>query len=72
MLIFHENQFQCVMEEYTTYYNTARPHQGIRQKIPAQYDDGAIIVEKGARQALFVTPFLKGLHHSYSWTSPPV
>jgi putative transposase len=35
MLIFHEKQLRNVMKEYTAYYNTARPHQGMRQKIPA-------------------------------------
>jgi len=70
MLIFHERQLQCVMKEYTTYYNTARPHQGLRQKIPAKCKDDAVIVAKGAGQTPLVTPFLKGLHHSYSWTGP--
>ncbi|GAB4578279.1 MAG: hypothetical protein Fur0022_10130 [Anaerolineales bacterium] len=45
MLIFHERQLRRVMKEYTPYYNAARPHQGIRQKIPAQFNDGATIVE---------------------------
>lgn len=34
MLIFQERQLRRVMKEYTQYYNTARPHQGLRQKIP--------------------------------------
>ena len=34
-LIFHDRQLRRVMKEYATYYNVARPHQGIRQKIPA-------------------------------------
>jgi putative transposase len=71
LLIFHERQLQRVMKDYTTYYNATRPHPGIRQKVPAQYYDGAILVEKGHGQALSVTSFRKGLHHSYSWTSTP-
>ncbi|GAB4578274.1 MAG: integrase core domain-containing protein [Anaerolineales bacterium] len=71
MLIFHERQLRRVMKEYTQYYNTARPHQGLRQKIPIQFKDGATIVQNvGKGQPLFVTPFLNGLHHSYSWTAP--
>lgn len=71
MLIFHERQLRHVMKAYTTYYNVACLYQGLRQKIPAQFNDGAPIVENvGKGQPLFVTPFLKGLHHSYSWTAP--
>jgi len=58
------------MMEYTTDYNTAHPHQGLRQKIPAKFKADVVTVEKAERQTLFVTPFLKGLHHSYSWTAP--
>jgi putative transposase len=46
MLIFHPQQARRVMKEYPSYYNTARLHQGIRQKIPAKFKDekpGAII-----------------------------
>jgi transposase InsO family protein len=72
MLIFHERQLRRVMKEYTTYDNTARPHQGVRQKIPAKLSDEAIIVESPLKgQPVFVTPFLNGLHHSYSRTSLP-
>ena len=71
MLIFHTQQARRVMKAYTRYYNTARPHQGIRQKIPVQSNDGATIVKDvGKGQPLLVTPFLNGLHHSYSWTAP--
>jgi putative transposase len=71
LLILHESQLRRVMKEYAAYYNTARPPQGLGQKIPAEFYEGATIFEKEQGQALFVTPFLKGLHHSYSWTRPP-
>jgi hypothetical protein len=72
MFSFHEQQVRRVMKDYTAFCNTARPHQGMRQRIPAKFIDGSAVVEKGGRHPPVVTPFLKGLHHSYSWTSRPV
>jgi len=34
MLILNERQLQRVLKEYVTYFNTARPHQGIGGQIP--------------------------------------
>src|SRR5438477_4526188 len=34
MLILGERHLRSVLTEYQTHYNTARPHQGIAQRIP--------------------------------------
>ena len=34
LLIFSEDHLRRVMRDYITYYNTARPHQGLKQRIP--------------------------------------
>ena len=36
-LIFHRNHLSLVAKEYADYDNRSRPHQGIGQRIPAQY-----------------------------------
>jgi len=71
MLIFHEQQLRGVMKKYTAYYNRQRPHQGIEQRIPNHFRDGAFVAEREDGEMLLVTPFLNGLHHSYGWASPP-
>ncbi len=34
LLIFNERHLYRVLDEYITYYNEARPHQGIEQQTP--------------------------------------
>jgi hypothetical protein len=34
LLIINQAHLRRVMREFVTYYNTARPHQGIDQQIP--------------------------------------
>jgi putative transposase len=51
------------VKEYGSYYNDARPHQGIHQRIPRRYGDRVYPTAEGK----FVSkPFLGGLHHYYS------
>jgi hypothetical protein len=58
-LLMGRAQVERILEEYVAFYNTQRPHQGIRQQIPkpgeAEKADGAI--RKSA--------VLGGLHHHY-------
>ena len=35
MLILSEAHLRAVLTEYQGHYNTARPHQGIAQRVPA-------------------------------------
>jgi hypothetical protein len=47
-IIFNEAQLKNILREYTDYYNTKRPHQGIKQRVPKGYKvqkDGTIYSE---------------------------
>ncbi len=61
---------QVVLDEYRLYYNTARCHQGIDQRVPMAMENG----EKGPRNPPVSTsvisafPYLGGLHHEYRVT----
>jgi transposase InsO family protein len=37
MLTLHSRQLHHIVQEYVDYYNQSRPHQGIEQRVPAQY-----------------------------------
>ena len=39
MLILGEAHLRSVLAEYQAHYNTARPHQGIAQRVPADERD---------------------------------
>ncbi len=60
MLILSERHLRCIVTDYVTYFNQARPHQGIHQRIPCaphlpDHPDGEIVG----------VPVLGGLHHDY-------
>jgi transposase InsO family protein len=55
-----ERQLQRVLQDYVTYFNCARPHQGLQQRIP----DGPARPTAVAGR-ICATPVLGGLHHSY-------
>jgi putative transposase len=60
MLILSERHLRRIVSEYVTYFNQARPHQGIDQRIPcaphlSDHLDGEIVD----------VPVLGGLHHDY-------
>ncbi len=63
-LIFGERHLHRLVKEYMTYFNHARPHQGIEQHIPCQ-------PERPERPPLggkiASRPVLSGLHHDYYW-----
>ena len=67
-LIFGERQLNRVVQEYVTYYNQDRPHQGIGQKIPGRADQPLSL----ATGKIVSRPVLDGLHHSYSRVNSPV
>jgi putative transposase len=64
VLILSERHLHRVVKEYTQFYNHARPHQGIEQRIPCRLErpEKPPINEKLASR-----PVLSGLHHDYSW-----
>ncbi len=60
MLIWGESHLYRVMKEYVQFFNQARPHQGINQKIP----EGTRSEGKEKRDGKIIAfPVLKGLHH---------
>jgi transposase InsO family protein len=62
-LIYEGRHLQRVVQEYTAYFNQARPHQGIDQRIPNHY---AIPESKPTRGRITSKAILGGLHHSYA------
>ena len=63
VVILNERQLHRVLREYVkTYFNRARPHQGLFQNIP----DGAArrsVSRPGSK--VVALPILGGLHHDY-------
>jgi putative transposase len=57
-LIINRHQLKTILMEYIEYYNTKRPHQGLKQHVPQNYSphkEGEIHKQ----------PVLSGLHHHY-------
>lgn len=68
MLIINDRHLYRLIDEYVAYYNQARPHQGIGQRIPdPDEDDQSGVGDKGKRVAC--KPVLDGLHHDYRWAA---
>jgi putative transposase len=67
MLIFSEAHLRAVLIEYQVHYNTARPHQGIAQRVPGCDRDapGATAVNLDV-QRIHRKPVLGGLINEYS------
>jgi putative transposase len=63
LFILQEKQLDRVLRAYVQYFNRTRPHQGIRQQIPAQFGE-PVPADYGGRKILCL-PILDGLHHDY-------
>ena len=63
LLILQEKQLQRVLKAYVTYFNQARPHQGIQQQIPEAYGLSHATAYEGTK--VVTVPILGGLHHDY-------
>jgi len=67
ILIHDDRHLERVTTEYTSsYFNQERPHQGIEQRIPDQYD---LTRSRPTRGQITSKAILGGLHHSYSRTA---
>ena len=66
LLIHDAKHLQRVVKEYTAYFNQERPHQGIGQRIPDQYD---LSKSKPVSGRITSKAILGGLHHSYFRTA---
>jgi putative transposase len=61
LLILNEAHLLRVLREYAAYYNTARPHQGLGQRIP-----DPPVSSSNPTGTVRATPVLGGLHHTYA------
>jgi transposase InsO family protein len=62
VLILSEGHLRRVLEEYTAaYFNNARPHQGLGQRVPA----GGVGPPAETGGKIIASPVLSGLHHDY-------
>jgi transposase InsO family protein len=66
-LILSEPHLHRVIKEYREYFNYARPHQGIGQRIPCRQESRD---RPWARGKVVSRPLLGGLHHDYHWKVP--
>jgi len=64
VLILSERHLHRVVKEYMAYFNKARPHQGIEQRIPCRPERLETAPVNGK---LASRPVLNGLHHDYFW-----
>ena len=63
LLILGEAHLRRILREYVAYYNTARPHRGRQQRIPAPTQVSAPRPAPGG--TVRAVPVLGGLHHTY-------
>jgi transposase InsO family protein len=67
MLILGEAHLRTVLAEYQVHYNTARPHQGIGQRVPVgEYDGALLTVAYLGRERIHRRAVLGGLINEYS------
>src|SRR5450755_3870757 len=67
VLILGERHLRAVLAEYQVHYNTARPHQGIAQRVPdGEHDGGHFTVADLDRRPIHRKPVLGGLINEYS------
>jgi hypothetical protein len=62
VVILNEAHLRKVLTEYVRYFGTARPHQGLGQRIP-NADGVGPTPESGGK--VIALPVLGGLHHDY-------
>jgi transposase InsO family protein len=60
LLVLGEAQLRRSLRGYVNYFNTARPHQGVRQRVPVPPPKP--VSSTGPVRAI---PVLGGLHHNY-------
>jgi putative transposase len=67
VLILGEAHLRAVLAEYQVHYNTARPHQGIDQRVPDRKHDGGHLIVAGLdRGRILRKPVLGGLINEYA------
>jgi len=67
VLILGEAHLRSMLAEYQVHYNTARPHQGIAQRVPdGEHDGGHLAVADLDRGPIHRKPVMGGLINEYS------
>ncbi len=67
VLILGERHLRAVLAEYQVHYNTARPRQGIAQRVPdGEHDGSHITVTDLGRERIHRKPVLSGLINEYT------
>ncbi len=67
LLILEEKQLQRVLHAYVSYFNQARPHQGMAQQIPERLR--SVHSSQDAGNKVIALPVMGGLHHDYHWAA---
>jgi putative transposase len=62
-LIFHEKQLSRLLKAYAVYFNQARSHQGLGQRIPELAERST--PSPNQPNKVCAVPVLGGLHHDY-------
>ena len=66
VLILGERHLRAVLAEYQVHYNTARPHQGIAQRVPGdEHEGGHLTVTDLDSEPIHRKPVLNGLINEY-------
>jgi putative transposase len=60
MIVLDDRHLARLVGQYQRYFNEARPHQGVGQRIPGKSTEVADITEN-----IIAEPVLGGLHHDY-------
>jgi putative transposase len=67
VLILGERHLRAVLAEYQVHYNTARPHQGIAQRVPdGEHDGSHVTVTHLGRERIRRKPVPGGLINEYA------
>jgi putative transposase len=64
MIVLSDRHLQRLIGEYVAFFNHARPHQGIGQRIPDPPEDAQCMARTGSARVVGY-PVLGGLHHDY-------
>ena len=64
MIVLSDRHLQRLIGEYVAFFNHARPHQGIGQRIPDPPEDAQCTAQMGSARVVGY-PVLGGLHHDY-------
>jgi transposase InsO family protein len=68
-LILNQFQLKPIVTDFADYYNQHRAHQGIDQRVPAQFGEPRPALSNQAKGKVVAAPMLNGLHHSYAYAS---